>query len=207
MAEQTDTTTPPTAADRRRAEIINLAAQLFDRRGYSNVSMEQIAVAAGMAKPTLYHYFRGKDEILRGIHEVFIDVLLERYDQRQQLGLSPALVLLGAMTDIYGLMETHRGHVRVFFEHHRELPATVREQIRIKRSRYEALIRGTIVDGIEAGQFRDIDPEAATLAVFGICNWAYQWWRPGSGTDPALTAQKMWDLVVRGMGAGQDIRP
>lgn len=207
MAEQTDTTTPPTAADRRRAEIINLAAQLFDRRGYSNVSMEQIAVAAGMAKPTLYHYFRGKDEILRGIHEVFIDVLLERYDQRQQLGLSPALVLLGAMTDIYGLMETHRGHVRVFFEHHRELPATVREQIRIKRSRYEQLIRGTIVDGIEAGQFRDIDPEAATLAVFGICNWAYQWWRPGSGTDPALTAQKMWDLVVRGMGAGQDIRP
>jgi TetR/AcrR family transcriptional regulator, cholesterol catabolism regulator len=207
MAEQTDTTTPPTAADRRRAEIITLAAQLFDRRGYSNVSMEQIAVAAGMAKPTLYHYFRGKDEILRGIHEVFIDVLLERYDQRQQLGLSPALVLLGAMTDIYGLMETHRGHVRVFFEHHRELPATVREQIRIKRSRYEQLIRGTIVDGIEAGQFRDIDPEAATLAVFGICNWAYQWWRPGSGTDPALTAQKMWDMVVRGMGAGQDIRP
>ena len=207
MAEQTDTTTPPTAADRRRAEIITLAAQLFDRRGYSNVSMEQIAVAAGMAKPTLYHYFRGKDEILRGIHEVFIDVLLERHDQRQQLGLSPALVLLGAMTDIYGLMETHRGHVRVFFEHHRELPATVREQIRIKRSRYEQLIRGTIVDGIEAGQFRDIDPEAATLAVFGICNWAYQWWRPGSGTDPALTAQKMWDMVVRGMGAGQDIRP
>jgi hypothetical protein len=31
------------------------------------------------------------------------------------------LVLLGAMTDIFGLMETHRGHVRVFFEHHREL--------------------------------------------------------------------------------------
>ncbi len=206
MVEQTESVTPPTAADRRRAEIITLAAQLFDQHGYSSVSMEQIAVAAGLAKPTLYHYFRGKDEILRGIHETFIDVLLERYDQRQQLGLSPALVLLGAMTDIYGLMETHRGHVRVFFEHHRELPAAVREQIRIKRSRYEQLIRGTIVDGIDAGQFREVDPEAATLAVFGICNWAYQWWRPGSGTDPALTAQKMWDMFVRGIGTGQDIR-
>src|SRR5262249_16033328 len=130
-----DNTPPPTAADRRRATIIGLAAGLFDQHGYANVSMEQIAVAAGLAKPTLYHYFRGKDEILSGIHETFIDILLERHDQRQQLDLSPALLLLGAMTDIFGLMETHRGHVRVFFEHHRELPDSVREQIRVKRDR------------------------------------------------------------------------
>jgi AcrR family transcriptional regulator len=202
-----DNTPPPTAADRRRATIIGLAARLFDEHGYANVSMEQIAVAAGLAKPSLYHYFRGKDEILRGIHETFIDILLERHDQRQQLDLSPALMLLGAMTDIFGLMETHRGHVRVFFEHHRELPGSVREEIRVKRDRYQRHIREIIARGIEEGQFRDIDPEAATLAVFGICNWAYQWWRPGSGADPALTAQKMWDLIVRGLGAKQELRP
>ena len=61
--------------------------------------------------------------------------------------------------------------------------------------------------GIEEGQFRDVDPEAATLAVFGICNWAYQWWHPGSGADPALMAQRMWDLIIRGLGVKQDLRP
>ena len=83
-------TEPGTAADARRAEVITLAADLFDRHGYASVSMEQIAAAAGMAKPTLYHYFRAKDEILRGIHETFIDVLLERQDERERLGLAPA---------------------------------------------------------------------------------------------------------------------
>ena len=204
MADPAHNPAPTTAADRRRAEIIALSAMLFDQHGYASVSMEQIALAAGLAKPSLYHYFRGKDEILRGIHEAFIDILLERHEQRQQLDLSPALVLLGAMTDIFGLMETHRGHVRVFFEHHRELPATVREDIRVKRDRYQEQIRETIARGIDEGQFRDVDPEAATLAVFGICNWAYQWWRPGGATDPALTAQKMWDLVIRGLGVKQD---
>ncbi len=207
MADPANNPPPTTAADRRRATIIALSAGLFDQNGYASVSMEQIAVAAGLAKPTLYHYFRGKDDILRGIHETFIDILLERYDQRQQLNLSPALVLLGAMTDIFGLMETHRGHVRVFFEHHRELPESVREQIRVKRDRYQQDICETIARGIEEGQFREVDPESATLAVFGICNWAYQWWRPGSGTDPALTAQKMWDLVIRGLGVKQGLRP
>ena len=207
MADPAHNTAPTTAADRRRAAIIALAAKLFDEHGYANVSMEQIALAAGLAKPSLYHYFRDKDEILRGIHETFIDILLERHEQRKQLDLSPALLVLGAMTDIYGLMETHRGHVRVFFEHHRELPDSVREEIRVKRDRYQQQIRESIERGIEDGQFREVDPEAATLAVFGICNWAYQWWRPGSGADPALTAQKMWDLVMRGLGVKQDLRP
>jgi TetR/AcrR family transcriptional regulator, cholesterol catabolism regulator len=189
----------PSAADLRRAEVITLAASLFDQRGYASVSMEQIAAAAGIAKPTLYHYFTGKDEILRGIHETFIDILLHRQDERVRLGLAPADLLLGAMTDIFGLMETHRGHVRVFFEHHRELPDAARREIRVKRERYQQLIRDAIAEGVRTRAFRDVDPEVATLAVFGVCNWAYQWWRPGSGADPALTAQKMWDLIIRGL--------
>jgi AcrR family transcriptional regulator len=194
----------PSAADTRRAEVITLAADLFDVHGYASVPMEQIAAAAGMAKPTLYHYFRAKDEILRGIHETFIDVLLERQDERVRLGLAPSGLLLGAMTDIFGLMETHRGHVRVFFEHHRELPDQARKQIRVKRDRYEQLIRDAVTEGIRTGEFRDVDPETATLAIFGVCNWAYQWWRPGGTADPALTAQKMWDLIIRGLTAPGD---
>jgi len=191
----------PSAADARRAHIIKLAATLFDQRGYASVSMEQIAVAAGLAKPTLYHYFRAKEEILRGIHEAFIDVLLARQEERLRLALAPEDQLLGAMTDVLGLMETHRGYVRVFFEHYRDLSAPVRAEIRVKRNRYQQLVWNAIAEGIGDGTFRDVDPDAATLAVFGMCNWAYQWWRPGSGMDSALTAQKLWDIVIRGLAA------
>jgi AcrR family transcriptional regulator len=185
----------------RRRQIVDLAAELFDREGYSKVTMEQIAVSAGIAKPTLYHYFRGKDEILRGIHESFMDVLLERHTERQRLGLGARDLLLGVMTDILGLMQTHRGHVRVYFEHHRDLPQAVRDQIRAKRSRYEGLVRAAVHDGIAAGQFRDVDPDTTTLAIFGMCNWAYQWWRPRAGADPARTALRMWDIVMHGLQA------
>ena len=71
------------------------------------------------------------------------------------------------------LMETHRGHVRVFFEHHRELPAEARGPIRLKRGRYEKIVEGLIGEGIELGVFRDTDPHMAALATFGMCNWAY----------------------------------
>jgi AcrR family transcriptional regulator len=195
------------AADVRRTQITALAAELFDQHGYANVTMEQLALAAGIAKPTLYHYFRAKDEILRGIHEAFIGLLLDRQEERQRLELAPADLLLGAMTDIFGLMETHRGHVRVFFEHHRELPDAAREEIRVKRDRYQQMIRDAVVDGISAGTFREVDPDTATLALFGMCNWAYQWWRPGSGADSAHAAQKMWDVAIRGLAVRTAVPP
>jgi AcrR family transcriptional regulator len=192
---------PASAADQRRHEIIDLVADLFDRHGYAKVTMEQIALRAGIAKSTLYHYFRGKEEILRGIHESFMDLLLERHADRQRLGLAPADLILGVMTDILGLMQTHRGHVRVYFEHHRELPQAVREEIRAKRDRYEGLVREAVEAGVATGQFRDVDPTTTTLAIFGMCNWAYQWWRPQAGADPARTALRMWDLVMHGLRA------
>jgi AcrR family transcriptional regulator len=188
-------------AEDRRREIVGLAADLFDRHGYSKVTMEQIALSAGIAKPTLYHYFRGKDEILRGIHESFMDLLLDRHTERQRLGLVATDLLLGVMTDILGLMQTHRGHVRVYFEHHRELPPAVRGEIRAKRVRYEGMVRAAVHEGIASGQFRDVDAETATLAIFGMCNWTYQWWRPEAGEDPARAALRMWDLVMRGLQA------
>ena len=55
------------------------------------------------------------------------------------------------MTDIFGLMETHRGYVRVFFEHYRELPDEARREIRVKRDRYEGLIRDAVARGSRRG--------------------------------------------------------
>ena len=105
MKGATDTTPGPLrrpnrAHDARRAEVITLAAGLFDQRGYASVSMEQIAAAAGIAKPTLYHYFRAKDRSSR-IHETFIDLLLEHQDERIRLGLAPATAARRD-TDIFG---------------------------------------------------------------------------------------------------------
>src|SRR5713226_5835632 len=113
-------TQPPgrSYADERRRSVISGAAALFDNAGYYNTSVEDIAGAVGLRKPTLYHYFKSKDEILFWLHEEFIDLLIGRQKARLATRMSPEQRLLEAMGDILELMDTHRGHVRVFFEHH-----------------------------------------------------------------------------------------
>lgn len=200
---QHPTTPPPndgSATTSRRDDVIQEAAALFDRRGYHATSMEDIAAAVGLRKPTLYHYFGSKDEILFWVHEEFIDLLIERQERRAKTAMTPDQLMLATMGDVLELMETHRGHVRVFFEHHRELAEAEHAAIAAKRTRYEAGVTATIQRGIDEGRFRPVDVKLATLAVFGICNWAYQWYRPDGKLRSRDIAYTFWDLLQNGLG-------
>ena len=189
---------PVNAAERRRA-IATQAAELFDVAGYHTTSVEELAEAVGIRKPTLYHYFASKDEILFWIHEEFIDRLLEQARAREGDGREAADELFEVMADVLELMETHHGHVRVFFEHHRELAADRRATIRAKRDAYRALVEGIVARGVRNGEFRELDPRLVTLAVFGACNWAYQWYRADGPLPSRRIAELFFDLVCNGL--------
>ncbi|MFN8150411.1 MAG: TetR/AcrR family transcriptional regulator [Solirubrobacterales bacterium] len=184
---------------KRHEEIIARAAVLFDEGGYGNVNMASVADSVGIAKPTLYHYFGGKDAILFEIHEQFIDNLLRQYESRRGLGLSAAEELKGLMADTFELMSTHRGHLRVFFESRRELSEEAQATIRAKRDRYESIMVGTIERGVANGEFRQVDPRLTALAVFGMCNWGYQWYRPEGELGSQELADTFFELLFEGL--------
>lgn len=176
------------------------AARLFDAGGYHTVSMEDIADAVGIRKPTLYHYFRAKDEILYQVYLETIDRLLARQERRSAVPLDPKQELLEVMGDVFEVVEALPGHVRVFFEHHRELPEDRHAEIMAQRERYHGHTVAVIRSGIADGTFRsDLDPQLSALAIFGACNWAYQWFARSGELGGREIAQRFWDLFMRGM--------
>jgi AcrR family transcriptional regulator len=183
----------------KRRELVSRAAALFNDVGYHNTTVEDVAEASGIRKPTLYHYFKSKDEILYSIHDEFIDLLIARQQTRTSLDLPAKQALLEVMTDVLELMHTHPGYVRVFFEHYRELAEEPRIAIRLKRDAYEAKIQQIIERGIAAGEFRDVDVRLTTLALAGMCNWAYQWFEPGGPLTSREVAYLFWDILIRGL--------
>jgi TetR/AcrR family transcriptional regulator, cholesterol catabolism regulator len=184
----------------RREEIVTKAAELFDEKGYGATSVDDIAAAIGIKKPTLYYYFRSKHEILREIHEQFISHLLRQQERRKDSALTPEQALLEVMIDIFEVVECWPGHVRVFIEHARELDPADMDQIQAKRDQFEHAVRDIFRRGQEEGAFRKIDAGLAALALLGMCNWAYQWYRPGGLTTREL-AHEFYSFFVRGVGA------
>lgn len=184
----------------RRTDIVDMAAVLFDEHGYHSTSMEDIADRVGLAKPTLYHYFRSKDEILFEIHNAMIDVILQSHEDRMPGGPGRwGELLKGMIGDIIELMETHPGHLRIFFEHHRELPDRYKTTIRAKRNRYRDHVSDVIAAGIRDHEFRDVDVDLATLAVLGVANWTYQWLYPGGEFSAAQVTEAFSSYLFTGL--------
>jgi AcrR family transcriptional regulator len=62
--------------DARRAQLLELGMQAFSERTYDEVSIDDLARAAGVSKGLLYHYFRTKrDFYVAGLHEIARDLL------------------------------------------------------------------------------------------------------------------------------------
>jgi len=51
----------------RRAEILDAARKVFARKGFEGGSVDEIAAAAGLAKGTIYLYFKSKEEVYRAL--------------------------------------------------------------------------------------------------------------------------------------------
>jgi AcrR family transcriptional regulator len=182
----------------RRSGIVAEAARLFEERGYHNSSMEEIAERVGLAKPSLYHYFRAKDEILLAIHNEMIELVLTRHEERVEAGIVNCGIELKEMIgDVISLMETHPGHLRIFFEHQRELPITFRAPVREKRNRFRDELGVLIRRGISLGEFRQVDVTLTTMAILGMANWTYQWLYPEGSRTSAEVTDHFWRLAMR----------
>src|SRR5690242_6201096 len=51
--------------DERRQQLIDAGAKLFAEHAYEEISMREVAQAAGVSKPLLYHYFPSKIELFK----------------------------------------------------------------------------------------------------------------------------------------------
>jgi AcrR family transcriptional regulator len=199
-APNAGTSTGPIGArvDARREEIAHKAAVLFEEKGFHNASMENIAEAVGVRKPTLYHYFSSKDDILFQIHDFFIETLIQRQERRATADMPPVHMLREIMGDMLELIETRRGHVRAFFEYRRELSPPHQAEIIKKQAHYDGLVRQVIVRGAEDGSLREVDPEIASYALAGTCSWAYQWYRANGRLASRDIAYMFWDYLMSG---------
>jgi AcrR family transcriptional regulator len=188
------------AHDDRRIEIIEHCAALFDKVGYHGTSMQMLADDVGLGKPSLYHYFRSKTDILYEMHQTHIDALLEGLPSGDAAEADPAQSLERAAFLTLRQIADHPGYVSAFLDHYRELEGKQRTEMRKRRQEYLARITAIVKGGIDAGRFRDVDPGLATLAFLGMCTWAYKWYpRIAAENPPEKMAKSLCDIFLGGL--------
>lgn len=190
--------------DARRLEILRAAGRTFRRRGFAAAGMREIAAEADLSPGNLYHYFRGKDEILYFCQDQFLDrMLAELATARRQDGpVAPRLrrVLEAHILGILDEVEGTAAHLEID-----ALSAGRRDAIVGKRDRYEHGIQQLVASGVGRGEFRPCNPKLVTRAILGAMNWTARWFRPDGGDPAGAVADEMAGYLLAGLESGQAV--
>jgi AcrR family transcriptional regulator len=154
--------------DFRRDQVIDVARRLFGDRGTTDVSMDEIASEAGVARSTVYVYFANRDELLRACLQRMHEQLTEGIAQTWVQETEPAVRLERLIEEMLARVDDSPAFFRLALVTQgtpvRGAEAVGSELALISLS-IARLIRDLVVEGIERGVFRPMDPDRATTLI------------------------------------------
>lgn len=182
----------------QKLAILRAASQVFRERGFAGAGMRDIAAAADLPTANLYHYFKGKDEILyfcqdRALARMVTSVNSARRsranytDQLRRVLVHHAMCIMGDVEGSVAHLETQA------------LERDLRAKIVAKRDLYERAIRKLVSDGASVGEFYCIDPTLTTRAILGALNWTARWFRSDGRRPAGAVAEELADYLLRGL--------
>jgi len=91
----------PRSAEKTRKQILDGAYRLFRRRGYSRVTMDDIAAEARFTKRTLYHHFESKDQLLAEVLTAQHQLAIQAFNTfGDRLSGSPEAIVKGMFREL-----------------------------------------------------------------------------------------------------------
>jgi AcrR family transcriptional regulator len=182
----------------RRGEILRAAARIFRERGVDGAGMREIAHAADLSPANLYHYFRGKDEILFYCQDRALDRMLAAVAEARRTTPAAAdrlqRVLAAHLRTLLDDVEGATAHLQLD-----SLSPALRKRIVLKRDRYERALRGLIEAGVATGELTAGDPALVARAMLGALNWTVTWFDREGAASADVIGDLMARFLVRGV--------
>ena len=154
--------------DFRRDQVIDVARRLFGERGTTEVSMEEIAAVAGVARSTVYVYFANRDELLRACLQRMLNQLLESIAVDWERDTEPAQRLRTLIGGMFERLDDNPAFFRLALvtqEAVTQGSAAVGSELALIGLEIAGMIDNLYLEGVSSGLFRPMEPDRATSLI------------------------------------------
>ena len=184
----------------QRETILARAAELFARRGFMATTMNELAEACGVSKPSLYHYVRDKHQLLAEIAEGHVVRLLALIAGVDAARLAPEPQLRRLIAAFLAVYARSQAEHRVLTDDVRFLNAPERDRILGAVRRVVAAFAEAIAATRPELRAASLEKPLAML-LFGMMNWMFIWLQPDGELSHDDLAPVVADLFFGGIGA------
>jgi AcrR family transcriptional regulator len=151
----------------RRKRIVEASQRMFSETAYSEVQMDDVAKAAGVAKPTLYRYFATKEDLfLEGLDLMLEDLAIQAEASMQSAHSAGEALRAGVRIVLFTLGRCIAA-IHAFDGNDASLGDRGRAIIRERVKRIRDTFAQVVSRGTQNGEFREVNPLFASLAILG----------------------------------------
>ena len=194
----------------RRAEILDQAVKIFAAKGFHKTTMAQIAKASGFSTGSLYHFFRGKEDlysvmVMEKVRMMYDEIMGAVSREPSIDGMIRALVI-----SHFAYVEHHIDFYRLLVGHESGLRSEglkkLRDNMLDEHRKHVEWIEDLLRDGIRQQVLRDLDTKSLANALMGIIAYSkFAWITNPSGASLLGTVEDVLDVFLRGAAAVQEV--
>ncbi len=151
----------------RQERILSGALNVFKEQGLEGATMDEIANASGFGKATLYYYFKSKEDVLSAILEDGWEKIWESLEPVIAETNSPRRTFVNVLIKIAENAQNRPGLFEFLFN----VPKAIKlenQPWKEYQHRLYSVIQGLLEDGIEQGEFPQVDPQLMFKALGGL---------------------------------------
>jgi len=192
----------PDVSEERKDQILDAASEVFVKKGVYETRMDDIVEESGFSKGTLYWYFKSKDEIVLSIFERMfnrefqeIKSLVDSGDSATERMLKFAEIFSEDVRQMLRLIPLAYEFMAWAFRR-----KVIQDAFKSYVNEFMDILIPLLQEGIDSGEFRDINPNDAAITVGAIIEgtiliWVYD----QSLVDPEKNIQKGILLLLEGL--------
>ncbi len=191
-----------------RAKLVEVARELFARKGIESTTMNDIAQASGKGRRTLYTYFRSKEEVFYAVIESELELLSQKMDAVAAMNVEP-------IEKVFRLIYTHLRVIRETVSRNGSLRAEFFRNIwmveKVRKAFDEEekqILQRVLTEGAEQGKFHlahiGLMTDIIHYTVRGL-EVPYIYDRLGEGLTEEETYPIVLDIVSKALGADESL--
>lgn len=185
---------------RKREAVLMAAVRSFNEKGFAATSLDDVAKALSVTKPTIYHYFADKDEILFECVRRGSEGIRSSIDRAEAAGGSGLQRLAAIMFEYAVMTQSDFGRCVASTSDH-ELSETTRTRFRALKREIDTALRSVVEAGMADGSLRHADPRLVTFTLTGALNWVSRWYDSAGTLTSEQVAQGCVDTLLSGIAA------
>jgi len=186
----------------KRPTIIEAAVQVFSEKGYHNARIEEVAVAAGIGKGTVYEYFDSKLHLFQAVMENSVELYYDSIIPVEGTTLSFEERLRRLIESHVRFCQANRELTRIVFWDTEIMDSELKDWFLSLRKEKEDQLTEVIRQSIHKGELRQFDPYLMTVMLGGIIT---SLWGPITldnwSIDAAELASSITDMIMQGVSA------